>query len=87
MDHNKELICATHKGIFGVNVTLERMTHKRNPIVAVMVLPIAIFLWMIGWCLFWLGSQRRLPKVQTEDDKEFVSVMPAFLEEQEIPER
>jgi hypothetical protein len=76
-----------HKGIFGVNVTLKRMTHKRNPLVAIMVLPIAIFLWTIGWCLHRIGSQHRSLTAKTADDKDFVSIITAFPEEQEIPER
>jgi hypothetical protein len=62
------------------------MTHKRNPLVVIIVLPIAILLWTIGWCLYRTGSHRSF-KAKTEHDKDSVSIFAAFPVEQEIPER
>jgi hypothetical protein len=63
------------------------MTHKRNPLLAIIALPIAILLWTIGWCLYRTGSHHRSLKAKTKYNKESVSIFTAFPVEQEMPER
>jgi len=40
-------------------LTLPKNMHVRNKAVILFLLPITIFLWIIGWNLFWTGSQTR----------------------------
>ena len=65
-------------------MALRRSPRKRNPGIAVIVLPIAIFMWIIGWCLYWVGSRHKTHEVQTGGDKDFVSVIAAVPDEQEV---
>jgi hypothetical protein len=83
---SKALLDGTHKGVLGVSAALSRMTHKRNRVVAVIMLPIAIFLWVIGWCLFWAGSQRNSHRIRATDNEDFVSITTALPEKQEVLE-
>ena len=43
----------------------------RNRVVVILVLPIVIFLWLIGWSLFWMGSQTQLSEIEdvVEEDE------------------
>ncbi|UCF44804.1 MAG: hypothetical protein JSW44_03265 [Candidatus Bathyarchaeota archaeon] len=31
--------------------------HKRNRAALFLLIPIVIFMWFIGWCLYWIGSR------------------------------
>jgi hypothetical protein len=31
--------------------------HKRNRAVQFLVLPAVVFMWIIGWSLYWIGSK------------------------------
>jgi hypothetical protein len=44
--------------------------HLRSKAVILFLLPITICLWLIGWNLFWTGSQNKLqtPKPTAEAD-------------------
>ena len=35
------------------------MPARRNNLLSLMVLPIAIILWSIGWSLYWIESKKR----------------------------
>jgi hypothetical protein len=39
--------------------------RKRNRAVLLLILPIAVFLWFVGWSLYWIGSRRKAPKLST----------------------
>jgi len=43
-------------GISLVRLTLRRNMRIRNRAVIVMVLPVALILWMVGWVLYWKAS-------------------------------
>ena len=32
---------------------------RRNRALTIMVIPSAIFLWLVGWCLYWIGSSKK----------------------------
>ena len=40
----------------------------RNPGIVIAILSIVIFLWIIGWGLFWIGSQNKPQKTTPERD-------------------
>jgi nitrogen fixation-related uncharacterized protein len=46
-----------------------------------MLLPIVIFLWLVGWSLFWAGSKNKSQKIQTDFDKDLSTVTSVMLEE------
>jgi flagellar basal body-associated protein FliL len=33
--------------------------HKRNRLTVLLTLPVVVFLWVIGWSLYWIGSKSR----------------------------
>jgi flagellar basal body-associated protein FliL len=41
--------------------------HKR--VITLLFLPIAVFLWIIGWAMVWTGSHRRQKAQQTQAEK------------------
>jgi hypothetical protein len=45
------------------------------------LLPVIIFLWIIGWTLFWIGSQNKPQKNQKETEKEEIIITTALYEE------
>jgi hypothetical protein len=51
-----------------------------------MLLPALIFMFIIGWCMYWMGNQKRKERTQRKPPKEDnVTIMPIILEEtQEI---
>jgi len=38
----------------------------RNRVVVIILLPVIILLWIIGWTLFWIGSQNRPKKTRNK---------------------
>jgi hypothetical protein len=32
-------------------------------------MPAAVFLWLIGWSLYWIGSKRRIPSLKVNPAK------------------
>jgi len=58
----------------------------RNRILVVMLFPVIIFLWLTGWSLFWIGSQRsqdKSHKTRILAEKETVEITSAIYEETE----
>jgi hypothetical protein len=53
---------------------------KRNRVISRLLLPLAIFLWFIGWSIAWLGSKMEMkrktaiphPKLLNEKDVTFI---------------
>jgi hypothetical protein len=33
--------------------------RKRNKVALLLLLPIAVFIWFIGWSLYWMDSKRK----------------------------
>ena len=44
---------------------MENKKGKRNRIIIAVFLPAIIFLWVIGWGLYWIGHQKEQRKPQT----------------------
>lgn len=60
----------------------------RNRILVVMLFPVIIFLWLMGWSLFWIGSQRsqnKSHKTQIVAEKDRIEMTSAIYEETELP--
>jgi len=58
----------------------------RNRILVVMLFPAIVFLWLIGWSLFWIGSQHsqdKPHKTQTITEKDTIEIKSAIYEETE----
>jgi len=53
----------------------------RNRVVVIMLLPIIIFLWIIGWSLFWIGSQNNPQKTQNKTERDRISMAIVMYEE------
>jgi hypothetical protein len=57
----------------------------RNRLIKLLLLPLALFLWIIGWSMMWAGTrkeQETRPKTANEE-QENVTMMPFLPEEQE----
>jgi hypothetical protein len=40
--------------------------RKRSRVALLLVLPIAVFIWFIGWSLYWIGSKRKVATPNTK---------------------
>ena len=52
--------------------------RKRNRVSLLLVLPIAVFIWFVGWSLSWIGSKRKTaaPSTKPLDNLTFAVLMP-----------
>ena len=52
----------------------------------IMLFPLLTLMFIIGWCMYWIGNQKRMSKTRRKPPEEDnVTVMPMILEEtQEI---
>ena len=52
--------------------------RKRNKAALLLVLPLAVFIWFIGWSLYWAGSKRKAatPSAKPLNDLTFSVLMP-----------
>ena len=59
--------------------------RRRNRLVTVLLLPVLVVTWFIGWSLYWVGSRkdREQPKIRVKHQEEHVTLMPASAVEQE----
>jgi hypothetical protein len=59
----------------------------RNRVIRLLFLPIAIFLWIIGWTMLWAGSRKEQEPQQTQTDTapedESITIIPMIPEEPE----
>jgi flagellar basal body-associated protein FliL len=62
------------------------LRRKRSKAMTIILLPLLIFVFIIGWCMYWVGDQKRTSKTQRKPSKkDDVTIMPIILEEtQEI---
>jgi flagellar basal body-associated protein FliL len=60
--------------------------RKRSKAMIIMLLPALIFIFIMGWCMYWMGDQKRSDKIQHKPpEKDNVSIKPIVFEEpQEI---
>ena len=59
--------------------SLTALMRKRNRIALFLILPIVVFIWFIGWSLYWTGSRKESAKPkEISDQKEltFTVLMP-----------
>jgi len=52
----------------------------RNRLVLITLLPVIICLWIIGWTLFWIGSQNR-PKKNPNKKQDGIDITTVIYEE------
>jgi len=59
--------------------------RRRNRLVTVLLLPVLVVAWFIGWSLYWVGSRkdREQPKIRVKGQEEHVTLIPASAVEQE----
>lgn len=55
--------------------------HKHNKALIAVFFPIAIVLFLIGWSLSWIGSQKQPRKTHVEPPKDNVHIKAITLEE------
>ncbi|MCW4008070.1 MAG: hypothetical protein NWF09_05205 [Candidatus Bathyarchaeota archaeon] len=59
-----------------------REERKRSRAIILLLLPAVVFIWIIGWGLYWIGHQREHQTMkQSESQEEHVHLMPIVLEE------
>ena len=58
---------------------------RRNRLVTILLLPVLVVAWLIGWSLYWVGSRkdRVQPKIRVKVQEEQVTLIPASAVEQE----
>jgi hypothetical protein len=55
------------------------LMRKRNRVALLLILPVVIFIWLIGWSLYWIGSKGRVAKPRKIIDRKeltFTVLMP-----------
>jgi hypothetical protein len=55
---------------------------KRNRAFLFLVMPIAIFLWIFGWALYFLGSRKQTPQPWTKNIQENLEINVLIPEQQ-----
>jgi len=63
---------------------LKNPKGKRNKAIIIVLLPAIIFLWMVGWSLYWIGHQKesRKPRPsQSPKEEDLVSLEAIALED------
>jgi flagellar basal body-associated protein FliL len=60
------------------------MRRRKRAVIAVL-LPVVIFLWIVGWSLYWMSLQKTREKAEPARSKDSVSIKAIVLEDpQEI---
>lgn len=67
----------------GALLKIFREERKRSKALILLLLPAVIFLWVIGWSLYWIGHQKEHQKMRQTDSQgtDHVHFMLAVLEE------
>jgi len=47
--------------------------RKRNRVALFLIMPLAVFLWVFGWSLYWIGSNKRLTEPGERDSSKELS--------------
>ena len=61
------------------SVSFKRIMPRRSRLVAVLLMPIAVFLWCVGWSLYWIGLSRESLKprmIREADELSFGVLLP-----------
>ena len=48
--------------------------RKRKRIYVLLAMPVAVFLWLIGWSLYWIGARKEKSKPEPVKHKENVTL-------------
>lgn len=67
-----------------VGALLKNPKGKRNKAIIAVLLPAIIFLWIVGWSLYWIGHQKKprtLRSPQSTEEEDNVSLEAIALEE------
>ena len=65
-------------------MTTLRGRRKRNKAIIVLLLPVIIFLWIVGWSLYCIGHQKEPQKAKppsSTKEEDHVHLIPIVLEE------
>jgi hypothetical protein len=68
----------------GALLTILKGRSKRNKAIIVLLFPAIIFLWIVGWGLYWIGHQKEPQKAQpssSPEEEDYVSLIPIVLED------
>jgi hypothetical protein len=58
--------------------------RKRSKAMIILLLPALMFIFIMGWCLCWIGDQKRTDTTQRKTPKkDNVSFLPIVLEEEQ----
>jgi hypothetical protein len=59
--------------------------RRRNRLATILLLPVFVIAWFIGWSLYWAGSRkdREQTKASTKHQEEHITLIPANAIEQE----
>jgi cytochrome c-type biogenesis protein CcmH/NrfF len=56
----------------------------RNRLIKLFLLPVAVFLWIIGWTLMWAGTRKEQETpAETPAERQSITIMPILPDEQE----
>jgi len=56
----------------------------RNRLIKLLLLPVGVFLWIIGWTMMWAGArQEQETKPETATEEKSITIMPMIPEEEE----
>jgi flagellar basal body-associated protein FliL len=67
----------------GAPLSGSKARRKRNKAIIAVFLPAIIFLWIVGWVLYWIGHQRKQqePQAASPKQEDYVSLIPIVLED------
>jgi flagellar basal body-associated protein FliL len=60
-------------------------TVRRRTLI-LLLLPALLFLWVVGWSMYWTGNQQTTSKQGHKKERKDVEIIPNLLYEQEIPQ-
>jgi hypothetical protein len=66
----------------------EKSKHKHSKAMIIMLLPLLAFLFIVGWCMYWVGEQAGTNKTnhkpaRNQPKKDYISIMPIVFEEKQ----
>ena len=66
----------------GVNLVSSAGKYKLSKAMVAMLFPVLIVITISGWCLYWIGDQKRQDELHRKQlKKETVNIMPVVYEE------
>ena len=80
----QSLSCHLHNELAGTNLAAKNRRRKRTNSLAILLLPALIFLFFMGWSIYWTGDKKDQKLAdRKEPKKENVTLLPAIFEETE----